>query len=1042
MVQIISLGLFVTITSIIFITAWFSPIPRKIGFRNVRRRWGNTILVVIGSMVGTALISGSLVLSDSLDKTFEELVNQQIGEIDVLVEPEQIQEQDLPFAYVTQQEVNQVENLLDIPEIDGVYPMLAFFLSPQKIDAQGETILNAYQVELYAADFDKISEFGTQPQVFEKPTSSNGIIVSESMSKSLELSEGDRIKATIIGQEVTMTVDKIYPDAGILGGKRIVIPYETLQREINLNGDVYNFFLISAIGGIRPDNYDGEEFENVVKTQLEEFESESVELFTTELKQEALNGFGLKFFVTIFFALSLFGIFSGVLLIINLFSMLASERQMEMGILRAIALTRLKLTQTFIYEGYLYSIASSLLGALVGVGIGYALIYVIKTSFEQAFELAGEGSGFSIFFDAQPSSLVIAFVVGALITIFTSAFTSYRISKLNIVSAIRKLEEKIQPKVTIRWIINQIILLIFFLQGLFLFVTTFGLEDALQSERDKGGDNYFAELNQEEFIDFVNLLEGYVFYLGIVFMVFFGTIFITRTVFMLLNKNIARLTYTISSSFLIILTSLMGEFDYIVKSAEQDEGVGIIFVSGVVLVIALSLVVSYNLDLITNFLGFLLSPFKKMKPTVRMALRYPAANRERTGLTLIMFALIIFLIAFISIEKAAVNDQSDKAVERSLSGYDLVVAPSTFGPEYNLVPEIVDTIRNVDGVQEVQRATAVQVTLPEYIYGDLTDAPYFGNPEDLPNFDDDDAYITQLSVISEEFINSNDIEITNFLDRYNSEEDVWNEVITDPNKVVLGKAFTTEGYGPVPEIELGEIITVAGIFGNDKIQKEVIGTIEGNPGGTGIGVYDYIITTPNNAEQTFGNEYIATYSTTTILGRVDENANQTEVINEVKKEIVDYNIFFVFDVNEIVGAIQTFINSFLAMFQGFLAFSLIVGASGLAIIVVRSVNERRQQIGMLRSLGFQRGDVLISFFIEATFITLLGIIIGISMGIVGTNAVFQIAQEQNPDLEIIIPWGEILIISSLVYISSILFSLLPSLKAARLSPVEATNYPE
>src|SRR5919199_6358115 len=61
------------------------PVLRRMGLRNVTRRKWNTTLVVMGSMVGTALISGSLVLNDSTGRFQENQARQALGEIDEVV---------------------------------------------------------------------------------------------------------------------------------------------------------------------------------------------------------------------------------------------------------------------------------------------------------------------------------------------------------------------------------------------------------------------------------------------------------------------------------------------------------------------------------------------------------------------------------------------------------------------------------------------------------------------------------------------------------------------------------------------------------------------------------------------------------------------------------------------------------------------------------------------------------------------------------------------------------------------------------------------
>src|SRR4051794_26797837 len=62
------------------------PALRRLGLRNLTRRKWNTVLVVVGSMVGTALISGSLVLNDSTGRFQENEARKSLGEIDEVVQ--------------------------------------------------------------------------------------------------------------------------------------------------------------------------------------------------------------------------------------------------------------------------------------------------------------------------------------------------------------------------------------------------------------------------------------------------------------------------------------------------------------------------------------------------------------------------------------------------------------------------------------------------------------------------------------------------------------------------------------------------------------------------------------------------------------------------------------------------------------------------------------------------------------------------------------------------------------------------------------------
>jgi putative ABC transport system permease protein len=92
------------------------------------------------------------------------------------------------------------------------------------------------------------------------------------------------------------------------------------------------------------------------------------------------------------------------------------------------------------------------------------------------------------------------------------------------------------------------------------------------------------------------------------------------------------------------------------------------------------------------------------------------------------------------------------------------------------------------------------------------------------------------------------------------------------------------------------------------------------------------------------------------------NGMQAVVIEEEIRDLTQANVM---------------INSIL---PGFMGLGLIVGIATLGVIAARSVVERRQQIGILRALGFQKEMVQLSFLLESSFIALVGIAIGMVLG--------------------------------------------------------------
>jgi putative ABC transport system permease protein len=121
------------------------------------------------------------------------------------------------------------------------------------------------------------------------------------------------------------------------------------------------------------------------------------------------------------------------------------------------------------------------------------------------------------------------------------------------------------------------------------------------------------------------------------------------------------------------------------------------------------------------------------------------------------------------------------------------------------------------------------------------------------------------------------------------------------------------------------------------------------------------------------------------------------------------------------------------LFLGLGAVSLLVGAVGVANIMIISVLERRSEIGLRRALGATKGHIRLQFMSEAVLLSVLGGVVGVAAGALST-AIY--ASTQSGWLVVVPPlawaggFGAALLIGAVA-------GLMPALRAARMSPTEA-----
>jgi putative ABC transport system permease protein len=144
----------------------------------------------------------------------------------------------------------------------------------------------------------------------------------------------------------------------------------------------------------------------------------------------------------------------------------------------------------------------------------------------------------------------------------------------------------------------------------------------------------------------------------------------------------------------------------------------------------------------------------------------------------------------------------------------------------------------------------------------------------------------------------------------------------------------------------------------------------------------------------------------------------------------------VYVARDTIETLMNMISSVMQLMEIFLGMGLVVGISGLGIITVRSVAERRQEIGVMRSIGFQRDMILKTFLLETSYVSLLGIIMGVVLGLLLSYKLWEVGGfEKNSPF--VIPWGEILMLVAIAFLITLAATLPPARSAARLAPAEA-----
>jgi len=143
---------------------------------------------------------------------------------------------------------------------------------------------------------------------------------------------------------------------------------------------------------------------------------------------------------------------------------------------------------------------------------------------------------------------------------------------------------------------------------------------------------------------------------------------------------------------------------------------------------------------------------------------------------------------------------------------------------------------------------------------------------------------------------------------------------------------------------------------------------------------------------------------------------------------------------EIMKAISTALGMVTFIMGAVVSIALLVGGIGIMNIMLVSVTERTREIGIRKSLGARRRDVLVQFLIEAVTLSGLGGLIGVAGGFILATLIrllvskwLELPAVHTPLLAIV---GAFLFCATI----GVIFGIYPAAKASRLDPIEALRY--
>lgn len=279
---------------------------------------------------------------------------------------------------------------------------------------------------------------------------------------------------------------------------------------------------------------------------------------------------------------------------------------------------------------------------------------------------------------------------------------------------------------------------------------------------------------------------------------------------------------------------------------------------------------------------------------------------------------------------------------------------------------------------------------------------------------------------------------------------------TEGGSLSEGRFFNSEEETNLSRVVVLGSVVKEELFGNSdalgqkvKIKKqvfEVIGVME-ERGKVAFQDYDDQVFIPLKSVQKLisGVDYLGS-----LRIKVDDGANIERVISDIeiilreRHGISDQSgtndDFSVRSLDQALDLLTTVTDALRYFLIAMAAISLIVGGIGIMNIMLISVNERTREIGLRKAVGATNFNIIFQFVLEAVFLTFIGGLIGVAIGVFFSFIISKVVVSLGYDYDFIITIGSIALALSVSILIGVVFGLYPAIKASKLEPVEALSY--
>lgn len=383
------------------------------------------VMSTFAIVLGVAFVVGSLIFSDTLNRSFTALFASTVG--DVVVRP-------VGGTTVTGEPSSRtipapvLESLRSVPgaaRVDGNVSAVGAYVvgtDNKVVGGFGPPALGGNWTGAPAGHgLEGLAVVDGHP-----PLGPAQVVLDEKTAERGGYEIGDRVRMITAGR-LTLAPRLVgvadFPEGGSLNGATLALFNTPTAQRLFLDGqDTFNDVWVTAADGVSQAD---------LRDRVDAALPETYEVLTgDDAADESASDLlqAVSFLTTFLLIFAGIALVVGAFLIVNTFSILVAQRSRELALLRALGASRRQVTGSVLLEAFVLG----LLGSTAGLGLGYLLAMAIRTLFAQfGLDLSGQALVFA------PRTVLAAYAVGIVVTMAAAWLPARRTGRIAPVQALR-----------------------------------------------------------------------------------------------------------------------------------------------------------------------------------------------------------------------------------------------------------------------------------------------------------------------------------------------------------------------------------------------------------------------------------------------------------------------------------------------------------------------------------------------------------------------------------------------------------------------------